>query len=353
MAIFVALEILGRGAEHAEAAMAVAERISARVQATSGRLLMSSQLFHGDVVRWRCRCGRPSTSRSCMAPLRAPTTRSVPEMVSAKLWRAPVLTFSTPSSSMTLTAMASTVSVAVSARLRSDCDARRRMIMMRALALSWRFHSSAARGRSCVPRLSSWLTMISDAPAAASFREQQIEEGLLAIAVEGGRRLVGDDQLGAADQARGLRRRAAAGRRSSSKQRHPRAPSTSRPRLSRRRSASALGRLAASCPLSAFRREAQRQQHIVEDGAVGQQIEHLVNDAHGSARNLSRAELARASPGPCRGYRGVLFCGATMPASRLNTVDLPLPEGPTSSTRSRGRSAKLRWIRKTAGALAR
>ena len=34
-----------------------------------------------------------------MLPLRAPTIRSVPEMVSAKLWRAPVRTFSTPSSS--------------------------------------------------------------------------------------------------------------------------------------------------------------------------------------------------------------------------------------------------------------
>ena len=45
-----------------------------------------------------------------MVPLRAPTMRSVPEIVSAKLCRAPVRTFSTPSSSMTLTAMASTVS---------------------------------------------------------------------------------------------------------------------------------------------------------------------------------------------------------------------------------------------------
>ena len=55
-----------------------------------------------------------------MLPLRAPTMRSVPEMVSAKLCRAPVRTFSTPSSSMTLKAMASTVSDAVSQRLASD-----------------------------------------------------------------------------------------------------------------------------------------------------------------------------------------------------------------------------------------
>ena len=57
-----------------------------------------------------------------------PKGQRVPEMVSAKLCRAPVRTFSTPSSSMTLKAMASTVSAAVSQRLRSDCRASRTTI---------------------------------------------------------------------------------------------------------------------------------------------------------------------------------------------------------------------------------
>ena len=45
-----------------------------------------------------------------MPPLRAPTTRSVPEIVCAKLAFAPLRTFSTPSSRTTLTAIATTVS---------------------------------------------------------------------------------------------------------------------------------------------------------------------------------------------------------------------------------------------------
>src|SRR5271166_2930302 len=61
-------------------------------------------------------------------PLRAPTIRSVPEIVSAKLWRAPVRTFSTPRSNITLRAMEKIVRSAVSQRLASDCSARRTMI---------------------------------------------------------------------------------------------------------------------------------------------------------------------------------------------------------------------------------
>src|SRR5215470_9987156 len=57
--------------------------------------------------------------------------RSVPEMVSAKLWRAPVRTSSTPKRSTTLAAMVAMVSAAVTQRLRSDLRARRRTIMGR------------------------------------------------------------------------------------------------------------------------------------------------------------------------------------------------------------------------------
>ena len=43
--------------------------------------------------------------------------------------------------------------------------------------------------------LSSWLTMIERRAGRRRFGEQQIEKRLLAVAVERGRRLVGDDQL--------------------------------------------------------------------------------------------------------------------------------------------------------------
>ena len=49
-------------------------------------------------------------------------------------------------------------------------------------------------------KLSSWLTMISVAPAAAMICEQEIEKRLLTVAVERGCRLVGDDKLRRANQ---------------------------------------------------------------------------------------------------------------------------------------------------------
>src|SRR5690606_1715293 len=62
------------------------------------------------------------------SPLRAPTIRSVPEIVLAKLARASVRTRSTPSSSATLTAIENAVSSAVTRRFQMLFSARRRIV---------------------------------------------------------------------------------------------------------------------------------------------------------------------------------------------------------------------------------
>jgi hypothetical protein len=59
-------------------------------------------------------------SSSCKDPLRGPTIRSVWLMEFEKLSRAPTRTCSTPTSSVTLNAMESTVSAVVSFLFRSE-----------------------------------------------------------------------------------------------------------------------------------------------------------------------------------------------------------------------------------------
>ena len=64
---------------------------------------------------------------SCTGPLRAPTIKSVPEMVLAKLVRASVRSRSTPTSRVTLNATEITVNRAVKRRLRRLFHARERI----------------------------------------------------------------------------------------------------------------------------------------------------------------------------------------------------------------------------------
>ena len=72
----------------------------------------------------RCRSGRPNRAAGGSAPLRAPTIRSVPEMVLAKLALASVLTRSTPRRRATLTPIAKTTRPAVALRLATLLSAR-------------------------------------------------------------------------------------------------------------------------------------------------------------------------------------------------------------------------------------
>ena len=134
-----------------------------------------------------------------MPPVRAPTMRSVPEMVSAKLCRAPVRTFSTPSSSVTLTAIASTVRHAVNAAVGEGLQGEARddhaADPSRVGDLIEASHAIEA-GRE------SFVVAHHDQRRARrrSLSEQEIEKGLLPVAVQRGGRLVGDDEFRAADE---------------------------------------------------------------------------------------------------------------------------------------------------------
>ena len=199
-----------------------------------------------------------------MLPLRAPTMRSVPEIVSAKLWRAPVRTFSTPSSSMTLTAMASTVSMAVSQRLRSDCRARRRTIMRAAPRSAGGDLVEPHHTVEAAAEALSWLTMIRVAPAArtsansrsrnAAWRLRSSAEVGSSATISSGRadqRAGGGDALLLADaqvrRREPARQRAARGRAASSR----RTASSSARTLARSRARGACGaKLSGSSTLS-------------------------------------------------------------------------------------------------------
>ena len=184
---------------------------------------------------------------------------------------------------MTLKAMASTVSEAVSARLRSDCSARRGMmgrgtIMRRRSVRRRRSRRAAARDRSAAPSCSSWLTMMTEAPAAsasansrsrkASCRSRSSAEVGSSATISSGPPI---SARAAATRCCWPTLRFAAESPSSS--------AASRPRLcSSRRASSSAGPLRAARSRRSAR-EAQRQHHVVEDRAVGQQVEHLEDDA--------------------------------------------------------------------------
>lgn len=68
---------------------------------------------------------KTACSSNCGPPLRAPTTRSVPETVLRKLWRDSCRTRSTPSKSITLQAIDTMVSTTVARRFINDCQASR------------------------------------------------------------------------------------------------------------------------------------------------------------------------------------------------------------------------------------
>ena len=151
--------------------------------------------------------------------------------------------------------------------------------MMPVPALSTRCRSRRSTRSKRVPRLSSWLTMISDAPAASSSANSRSRK---ACWRSRSRAEVGSSAT--ISSGRPIRARAAATRCCWPTLRleaeTPSSSAASRPRLVEQSQSFGLCRLAASGSLPAFCCEAQRQQHVVEDRAVGQQIEHLKNDAH-------------------------------------------------------------------------
>src|SRR5450830_250101 len=137
-------------------------------------------------------------------PERAPTIRSVPLMVLAKLARASVRTRSTASSRQTDRAMAKAVSRAVKRRLARLARARRNRYISdlrgrgRAIQFGQRQVTIEQRGQA--------LVMADEQQAGtgfAAFGEQQSDKGFAGIVVQRRSRFVGDHQFGLADQRAG------------------------------------------------------------------------------------------------------------------------------------------------------
>ena len=97
------------------------------LQATSGRCESARQVS-GRMLLVALPTRNTDESNRCTGLLRAPTMRSVPDTVAAKLSRDSERSRSTPSSSSTDSAMDSTVSPAVNLRLRRLFQARARII---------------------------------------------------------------------------------------------------------------------------------------------------------------------------------------------------------------------------------
>ena len=235
-----------------------------------------------------------------MLPLRAPTMRSVPEIVSAKLWRAPVRTFSTPSSSIDAEGDGQHREQAVSARLRSDCRARRGRWARHDHAAALRSETAISSRRSTrskrAPSCSSWLTMMTERTCGLAPRRT----------ADRGRRAAGRDRAPRSARRRRsapgapMRARAAATRCCCPTLRFaaesPADAAASRPRLSSSRRASSSADPLRDGPLATIARKAQGQHHVVEDRTIGQQVEHLEDDAE----VLGAEAIARGVRQPCQ-----------------------------------------------------
>ena len=173
--------------------------------------------------------------------------------------------------------------------------------------------------------------------------EQKIEERLLPVPVERRRRLVSNDQFGRTDQ------------------------------RSRRRNALLLADTQVCCrcvsydslfeaegfeqpcrlgvdaafrfgPRPAFVRKAERKHHIVDHRSIGQEVEHLEDDAVMLGPEAVARRAAKLG-NVCPRTSMIPSCGVAIPARRLRKVDLPEPEGPTRNSRSPRLSAKVSMTR--------
>ena len=215
-----------------------------------------------------------------------------------------------------------------------------------------RSRRGARRGRSGAPSVSSWLTMISAAPAASSSPNSRSRNAIW--------RLRSSAEVGSSAMTRSGRpisARAAATRCCWPTLRFAadaagdvplvEAEAGEQPR------ASALRRLRAARARAACRGEAQRQQHVVDDRAVGQQVEHLEDDAEVLGAEAVALRRHRASRCRCRARRCVPASGRDDAGDQARNVDLPLPDGPISSSFSRAASVNQRPRCRTHSAPAR
>src|SRR6218665_262432 len=141
-------------------------------------------------------------SSRLIEPERAPTTRSVPLMVLAKLARASVRTRSTASNRQTDRAMANTVSRAVKRRLARLARARRNRYISNLRCGAGRA-IEFCQGQVTVKQRGQALVMADKQQAgagSAAFGEQQLQKGFAGVGVQRRSGLVGDYQFGLANQ---------------------------------------------------------------------------------------------------------------------------------------------------------
>ena len=166
-----------------------------------------------------------------------------------------------------------------------------------------------------------------------AFLQQQFEKRLLAVRVERRRRLVGDDDLGTADER--ARRRDALLLADRQLGRPLRASSAaSRSRCASSRSASARTEPPRDRPRAAPRREAARQHHVVEHRQIRHQVEVLEDVADVIAAEAVARGTRAAGSSRCRAPVHVPRCGVSTPPSSASSVLLPLPLGPWMNMRS-------------------
>src|SRR5258708_22279628 len=149
-------------------------------------------------------------SDRCTGLLRAPTTRSVPEIVAAKLSRDSLRSRSTPSNSITASAIDSSVSTAVNLRLRRLLTASARIIVETSGQRQHGPGRSVDVGelhRAIEQRGERRIVTDEDqsGPLARAFAEQQAEQGRAPVRAERRGWFIGCHQLQRPDQRPGRR----------------------------------------------------------------------------------------------------------------------------------------------------
>src|SRR6056297_304200 len=218
-------------------------------------------------------------SRSWMPPLRAPTMRSVPEMVLAKLARASWRSRSTPTSRVTDRAMENTVSAAVARRFTRLFQARPSTAMGSAPGGACRHRAvDAGEADGALEQAFEAAVMAHEyqgGAAGAAFIEQQAQEGLATVPVQGGGGLVGDEQFRGTHEGAGRRHpllltHAQGGHRPPVEGRFVHVQMPQQPQGLRLEAGRALQGL-----LAAAGGETAGQGHVVHHGQIGDEVEHL------------------------------------------------------------------------------
>ena len=173
-----------------------------------------------------------------------------------------------------------------------------------------------------------------------ALRGQEVQESLAGAFVEGGCRLVGDDQLRCPDERpRHGHALLLADAEVGDRPREQIVPVESEPGEQAARLGFGWPRPRGG-PLAPPAREPAREGDVVDHGQVRHQVEHLEHEADvvGAKPVPPASPASPRSPAPR--IRTVPSRGVDTPPSRLNSVLLPLPLGPSMNTRSPAATSK-------------